>query len=139
MAILHEFEICLQNAKFDNGRKATVKKKFSGDSESGRNNGFEIISDKGGSAGLGPRDGAEKQNTKWNSNTTVIDVFTSTPEMNHALQRLRDILTSSSAANETVALESKKPEVLCFVFIVEYLIFILYLLRMMISLRTKRS
>ena len=48
--------------------------------------------------------------------------------MNHALQRLRDILTSSSAANKTVALESNKPEVLCFVFIVKipniYFVFI---------------
>ena len=121
--ILHEFETSLQSAKFDNGRKATVRKKVSGESEHGRNNGYEIISDKGGITESG--DGMEKQKNKWISNTTVVDVFTSTPEMNSALERLKDILTSSSAANETIALDLNKPEVLyCIQNQIEYYIYL---------------
>jgi WD40 repeat protein len=87
MKVLKEFEMCLQDAKFQNGRKVTLRR-------AGEAVPYEVVNDNGSP------ENAKKTRAAaapiWGK-TAVIDVFTSTPEMASSLARLRDIISSSVA------------------------------------------
>lgn len=95
--ILTEFELRMEEAKFENGRKITVKRADSGAAET-----YAVVSDSM-SPGLEGKSKSKTRSkeisTKWQPGLKVMDVFSSTPEMEASLKRLRDILTTASGVD----------------------------------------
>lgn len=90
--ILTEFQLRMEEAKFENGRKITVKKV-----DSDAKDTYAVVSDAMGQDKIGSnKPNAKDISSKWQSGTKVMDVFSSTPEMDAALKRLKDILTTSA-------------------------------------------
>jgi hypothetical protein len=122
--ILVEFELRMEEAKFENGRKITVKKL----DPHAMAETYAVVSDSmspgkvasGKAKGGGKsRDGQSMGGSlgadgKWGGATKVMDVFSSTPEMQASLKRLRDILTSAvgaeNAADTSAAVDDSLTE-----------------------------
>lgn len=95
--ILIEFEQRMEEAKFENGRKVTVKK----EDEPNKSETYAVVSDpmSPGKIAKATKNMRKELESKWTSGNKVMDVFTSTPEMLASLKRLRDILSKAATVD----------------------------------------